>query len=388
MTEQERTEQAEVFDASIEGKLRLAEEDEALEQTRREEEVEIQAVGLALAPTDQGPARLLEMAVQQDLDIDKLERLVAMKERWDAQKAKEAFYAALVNFQKIVPVLEKRNVVDFKGKSGGEVRYAYASLSDIKAQIQEGLSDCGLSYRWEFADNTGNIDVTCIVTHILGHSEKTTMTAPADSSGSKNPVQERASTITYLQRYTLIGALGLTTANQDDDGRKGQAGSPTPEESMKNLPPVPEGTETKAPFPETPGKADFEKQQQLYGYLCEITGIDPDESPLKLSGDDKKKLSDELVALTEFESEGKIKSETSLRKLKGKWLNTALGKAKAKLGTAKDELLHLLDCPALSQEYADEYRKEADDKRHKEQWYKDQIAIVKGLIADAEKEKE
>jgi len=96
------------------------------------------------------------------------------------------------------------------------------------------------------------------------------------------------------------------------------------------------------------------------------------------------------VALTEFEGEGEIKSETSLRKLKGKWLNTAIGKAKAKLGhaTARDELLHLLDCPALSQELADEYRKEADDKRHKEQWFKDQVVIVNGLIADAEKEKE
>ncbi|KKM61135.1 hypothetical protein LCGC14_1534660, partial [marine sediment metagenome] len=41
-----------------------------------------------------------------------------------------------------------------------------------------------------------------------------------------------------------------------------------------NLPPLPEGTDTTAPKPETPGKTDFEKQTQLYGYLCEITGID------------------------------------------------------------------------------------------------------------------
>ena len=35
----------------------------------------------------------------------------------------------------------------------------------------------------------------------------------------------------------------------------------------ENLPPIPEGTETKAPRPETVGKTDFEKQQQLYGYI-------------------------------------------------------------------------------------------------------------------------
>lgn len=365
MTEQERTEQAEVFDAAI---------------------GEREAKDTALAVASEGPSRLLEIAVRQDLDIDKLERLMAMQERWNEQQAKEAFYVALANFQKIVPVLEKRNVVDFTGKGGGKVRYAYASLSDIKGQIQEGLSDCGLSYRWEFADKDTQLEVTCILTHLSGHSEKTTMTAPADTSGSKNPVQERASTITYLQRYTLIGALGLATANMDDDGRQGQVSGSTPEEAAKDLPPLPEGTDTTAPKPETPGKTDFEKQKQLYGYLREILGID--SKALGLSPVDQARLSAELVALTEFESEGKkVEGEKSLRNLKGKRLNVAVGKAKGKLGhsTAKDELLHLLEHPALSQDIVDGFLKEAEDRRHKEQWHKDQIAIIKGLIADKER---
>ncbi len=362
------------------------------EQERIEEEEQQQVSDETLveaSPTtalvESGPSRLLEMAIQQNLDIDKLERLMAMQERWNEQQAKEAFYGALANFQKIVPVLEKRNKVSF-----GTTKYSHASLSDIKDGVQESLSECGLSYRWEFADNAGQIDVTCIITHTSGHSEKTTMTAPADSSGSKNPVQERGSTITYLQRYTIVGALGLTTANMDDDGRQGQDSAPTPEEAAKDLPSVPEGTDTTAPKPETPGKTDFEKQTQLYGYLCEICGVAPDKSPLELSGDEKKKLSDELVELTTFPSAdgpGGFKSEASLRKLKGKWLNTAIGKAKGKLGLpdAREELLHLLDHPGLGQETVDGFLREAGDGRHKEQWYKDQIAIVNGLIADAEK---
>ena len=40
-----------------------------------------------------------------------------------------------------------------------------------------------------------------------------------DTSGKKNEIQSRGSTITYLQRYTLIGALGLTTADEDIDAR-------------------------------------------------------------------------------------------------------------------------------------------------------------------------
>lgn len=364
MTEQERTKQAEEFDGAIE---------EGEEPT------------MALATVESSPAMLLELAIQKDLDIDKLERLMVMKERWDAQQAKEAFYDALAKFQQVVPVLEKRSKVAF-----GTTKYSFAPLPDIKAGIQESLSECGLSYRWEFADNASQIDVTCIITHTSGHSERTTMTAPADSSGSKNPVQERASTITYLQRYTLVGALGLTTANQDDDGRQGQTGAPTPAESMENLPEVPEGTETTAPKPDTPGKTDFEKQKQLYGLLCEITGIDP--KSLGLSADEQKKLSEELEELTTFfDGDNNIKRESSLRNLKGKWLNTAIGKAKAKLGhaTAKDELLQLLENPLLPKvleaKRIAEFIKDANDGRHKEQWYLDQLPVIKGFIADAEK---
>ena len=47
------------------------------------------------------------------------------------------------------------------------------------------------------------------------------MTAPADTSGSKNAIQARGSTVTYLQRYTLLGALGLVTGDEDTDGRNG-----------------------------------------------------------------------------------------------------------------------------------------------------------------------
>src|SRR5690606_5500273 len=39
-----------------------------------------------------------------------------------------------------------------------------------------------------------------------------------DSSGSKNAIQAIGSTLTYLQRYTLIQALGLA-ASDDDDGQ-------------------------------------------------------------------------------------------------------------------------------------------------------------------------
>ena len=45
------------------------------------------------------------------------------------------------------------------------------------------------------------------------------MQASPDLTGSKNPIQARGSAIEYLKRYTLIGALGISTADADIDGR-------------------------------------------------------------------------------------------------------------------------------------------------------------------------
>ena len=160
------------------------------------------------------PSVLLQMAVSQDLDIDKLEKLVAMNERFEAREARKAFYAALAKFQSMVPDIPKTTKVEF-----GSTKYSYAPIGSITKTIAPALLECGLAYRWDF-DTTGEIIVGCIVTHINGHSETTTMSAPADDSGKKNAVQSRASTITYLQRYTLIGALGLATAADDNDARQ------------------------------------------------------------------------------------------------------------------------------------------------------------------------
>ena len=172
--------------------------------------------------TTTGPSQLLEMAVAQDLDIEKLEKLVAMQERFDAREARKAFYAALSIFQSEVPEIPKTEKVSF-----GETKYSYAPLGSIVKAISPALLANGLSYRWDF-DTTGEIVVSCVITHIEGHSETTTMSAPTDTSGSKNQVQSRASSITYLQRYTLIGALGLATANQDNDAAHGDEATDLP----------------------------------------------------------------------------------------------------------------------------------------------------------------
>jgi len=168
-------------------------------------------------PATQTPAQLLALAISKDLDIEKLERLMELQERWEAKQAKSAFFEALTEFQSICPELKKTKKVSYQ-TSKGTTEYWYATLPSIISQIKSSLKQCGLSFRWEQEELDNLIKITCIVTHVNGHSERTYLPGGIDDTGSKNPIQARGSTVTYLQRYTLISALGLSSADTDNDG--------------------------------------------------------------------------------------------------------------------------------------------------------------------------
>lgn len=170
-----------------------------------------------IEPAAQSPETLLALAIQHGADVEKLERLMALGERWNAQKAKTAYYEAVAAFQATCPMLKRTKKVAFN-----KTEYHYAPLSEIVETIREPLRASGLSYRWEIEDKD-SIVVTCIVTHVAGHAERTSMSALPDDSGAKNLIQQRGSAVTYLQRYTLIGGLGITSADTDDDGQSSGA---------------------------------------------------------------------------------------------------------------------------------------------------------------------
>lgn len=61
------------------------------------------------------------------------------------------------------------------------------------------------------------------------------MIAPVDTSGSKNAIQAIGSTVTYLQRYTLLSGCGLAAASTDDDGRGAAPPATITEEQAADL---------------------------------------------------------------------------------------------------------------------------------------------------------
>ena len=181
--------------------------------------------------TDNSPASMMQIALSRGADLDKLEKMLALQERWEANEARKAYHTAMAAFKAAPPEIEKDKKVSF---GAGKAAYSHATLANVTDKINQALSAHGLSAAWKTAQDERGITVTCTITHKLGHSESTSLTAAPDNSGSKNAIQAVGSTITYLSRYTILCLTGLATVDQDDDG-KGSEQSYISEEQHANI---------------------------------------------------------------------------------------------------------------------------------------------------------
>jgi hypothetical protein len=164
---------------------------------------------------------MLERAVSDpDFDIDKMDRLLAAKKEYEAEEARRQFIAAMAGFKAKAPTILKNKSVGFESKRTGDTTsYRHATLDYIDQKIAPVLSEFGLSHSWKTEQVAGGvIIVTCFLKHIMGHTEQVTLQGSPDTSGTKNSIQAVGSTVTYLQRYTLLAITGMATADQDIDG--------------------------------------------------------------------------------------------------------------------------------------------------------------------------
>lgn len=166
------------------------------------------------------PADLLAIAVSQDADVDKLKKLMDLQLRWEESQAQKDYVKAMTDFKKNAPEILKDREVDYT-TSKGRTNYRHATLFNVTTTISEALSKYGLSASWK-TDHNGKIKVTCRITHINGHFEETSLSADPDSSGGKNSIQAIGSTVTYLERYTLLALTGLAAKDMDDDGNSSE----------------------------------------------------------------------------------------------------------------------------------------------------------------------
>ncbi len=174
-------------------------------------------VGTAVTAADPMVTMIERMVLNPAADLEKLERMLALKERMDTQRAKVAFAEAIAAARAEIPPIIKDATVDFS-TAKGRTHYKHETLAGIAKTIDPILSRNGLSYRFRTDQTGGAVIVTCVISHREGYSEETSLSGAPDQSGSKNGFQAVGSAVTYLQRYTLKAALGLS-AEVDDDAQ-------------------------------------------------------------------------------------------------------------------------------------------------------------------------
>lgn len=174
------------------------------------------------------PMRLMELAISKGAGMDQLERLMALQERWEANEARKAYVKAMAEFKSEPIIVVKDATVDFTSQKG-RTHYKHASLAAVVDAVVSRMGKFGLSHKWETKQSEGAVSVTCVITHEMGHSESVTLAGPRDQSGNKNELQQIASSMTYLQRYTLMSLCGLASKDMVDDDAQaaGKTQAPT-----------------------------------------------------------------------------------------------------------------------------------------------------------------
>lgn len=193
----------------------------------------------ALPNIDLTPTQMVAVAVQRGEAIEYIKQLMDLQDRWERGQARKAFEAAVSAAKAEIKPIMKNASVDFANKSStastARTAYKYADFAQIAREVDPILAKYGLSYRHRPKQEGKMVTITCILSHRDGYQEESSLSAMNDESGNKNSIQAVASTATYLQRYTLNLALGLS-ASKDDDGRgAGVAGETISEEQVANL---------------------------------------------------------------------------------------------------------------------------------------------------------
>ncbi|RIQ51022.1 ERF family protein [Bordetella avium] len=166
-------------------------------------------------PAANSPMGMMLAAMQQGISPDQIREMMALQQQWQAIEAKKAYDAAFAAFK-----AEAVTIVKGKSRSDGPLKnQKYAELHDVVNAVTPALSKHGLSSSWKLTkDDKDWMEVTCYLRHVGGHEESVSMGGPPDVGSARNAIQARASTKTYLERYTLKAITGLSEQNDDNDG--------------------------------------------------------------------------------------------------------------------------------------------------------------------------
>jgi hypothetical protein len=164
-------------------------------------------------------------ATDPTADIDKLERMLAAKERMDKQAAVTAFNEALAAAQAKMPnVVAKHN--------NDQTRSKYAKLADIYNVCKPVAAEYGFSFN--VVPIAGGRDGFMNMQWTLrrgAHSESEVSEVPFDDKGMKGTANKTGthaygSTTQYARRYLFCAVFDIAIGDDDDGNASGNAKAP------------------------------------------------------------------------------------------------------------------------------------------------------------------
>lgn len=156
---------------------------------------------------------LLRIVQNPDIDPDRLEKFLDLQVKMEDRQAEKDLSQALAKFQAECPIIKKT-------KQGHNSRYA--PLDEIVHITKPILDRHGLSYSFNTRKiNDNEKEMTITVRHISGGRFNSSYIFPAfDDGGKMNSSQRGKSANSYAKRALIENALGLVTADEDDDAKR------------------------------------------------------------------------------------------------------------------------------------------------------------------------
>lgn len=174
---------------------------------------------ITLADDSTALIAVIERAARDpNIDIDKMERLLAMQERVFARTAEAEYNEAMSRCQAEMPRIMPRSANE-------QTQSMYAALDEIDRVARPIYTKHGfaLSFGTEDCPTVGFYRQTCQVTHRAGHARTCRADLPLDNVGikgnaNKTGVQGFGSTMTYGQRYITKLVFNIVIGGDDNDG--------------------------------------------------------------------------------------------------------------------------------------------------------------------------
>jgi hypothetical protein len=186
------------------------------------------------APPPDSPSTLLALiervALDPHADVEKLESVTALYERFKAREAELSFNTAKCRILKKLAGLKivRNRSVQYEIESGKAQRgtaeaFKYAPLEEIDRHLRPLLAEEGMDLSFSAEPREGgDIIIRGRLKYLpSGHYEDSLMPAPPDTTGGKSNVQAVGSTNSFLRRYIICNMFNIVVVGDDDDGTGG-----------------------------------------------------------------------------------------------------------------------------------------------------------------------